>query len=79
MTRPSRGLAKDAAGCINFLGVVATPSSAELEEPLNADEGVGTTLSPSLPDFPKTLMHPMRASAFHQPLKNRKMPDSVLS
>jgi len=40
-------------GCINVLGVVPTPSSAEFEEPLNADEGVGTTDSPSLGDFPK--------------------------
>jgi len=40
-------------GCINVLGVVPTPSSAELEEPLNADEGVGITDSLSLRNFPK--------------------------
>jgi len=45
-----------------------TPSSAGTEEPLNADEGVGTTLSHSLLGFPKTLMHPPKTRGlFHGP------------
>jgi len=39
--------------CINVLEVAPTPSSAELEEPFNADEGAGATDSPHCEISPK--------------------------